>query len=127
MKINKQCFFYKSIAVATFIIFGISTICWSQSTPLPSNHPVKVAAPHLPPILRHDGTGKPIYGDKYAYDRDRNITQLKNWIKLYPEEISDYKRAINDYLSHSDEEALSGNEKELYHDLKSQWLIFSQL
>lgn len=111
---------------------GIFLLCftingWSQIAPLPVDHPIAVAAPHLPPILRHDGIGKPMYGDKFTYKQDENIANLKKWLIDYPEEVVKYKEAISGFLKSSDLSTLSENEKELYYDLKFQRMMISQI
>lgn len=115
------------IATTVIMVLGFSLVGWSQSVLLPSDHPIAIAAPHLPALLKYDGVGKAIYGDKYSYKREENMVNIKEWIRNYPEEVTKYKAAINEYLKHADPSLLSGNDKELYHELKSQWMMVSQM
>lgn len=117
----------KTMVAASTMVLCFITMSWSQSIPLPSDHPIAVAAPHLPAILRHDGIGKPIYGDKYTYKGEENAIRIKEWMRNYPEEVIRYKEAIAEYLKNTNVDLISENERELYHDLNSQWMLVRQM
>ncbi|NMM49662.1 hypothetical protein [Marinigracilibium pacificum] len=92
-----------------------------------SEHPIAVVAPHLPQLLRFEGTGNSFYGVERQYQSDNNINRLQAWITNFPEEYSSYKGKIEEYLASVDQEALSNSDLEIYYDIKSQWLMLSQL
>ena len=99
---------------------------FSQTAPLPKDHPVALAAPHLPLITRFDGTGTEFHGDKYSYNLESNTKNMKDWIKSFPDELETYKTAIALYLK-SDASTMPDADKEIFTDLKSQWFMIIQL
>lgn len=112
----------------TFLLtLFLSSFLFAQSTPLPGDHPIAIAAPHLPLILRHDGTGVVFYGERFTYKKEQNETNLRNWIKTYPEEVTKYKVAIAAFLKDTEVSTLTEAQAALYCDLKSQYLMFMQL
>ena len=99
----------------------------AQTSSLPSTHFINSAAPHLPVMVRYDNVGTVFYGINHLYKSVENETSIKNWIKNYPEEFTNYKVAMSKYLKDTDYSMLTDSEKETYCDLKSQWLMISQL
>lgn len=123
MKNIKQ-FLFKKILFISFLFTSVFSYAYSQDAP--SSHPILLAAPHLPKMVRYDGVGKKFHGEKYYYKKEVNENALKNWMKAYPEEAAKYKETTEKYMSTVDILELSPEEKELYYDLKSQWYIFRQ-
>ncbi len=111
--------------LAILLLF-ISYCGFAQTAPLPANHPIALAAPHLPLIIRFDGVGKEFHGDKYTYNLESNLQNIKDWIKNFPDELNSYKGAIATYLK-TDLSTLSDSDKEIFTDLKSQWFMIAQL
>lgn len=108
-----------------FALF-ISTLLLAQSSSLRKDHPIAIAAPHLPTIMKHTGAGAKFYGGKYVYNGEQNNAKLKAWMKAYSGELEKYKVAISKYLEATDESKLSAKEAELYNDLKVQWMMIRQ-
>lgn len=104
----------------------VSCFVFAQPPRLSKNHPVAVAAPHLPAIIRYNGVGQKFYGEKNVYNADQNNAKLKGWMKAYSGELAKYKVAISKYLESTDESKLSTKEAELYYDLKTQWMMIRQ-
>lgn len=109
------------------MLFWLTTLGWSQPVSLPKNHPIAVAAPHLPAIMRYDGTGSKFYASDLVYKNKENHSILREWMKNYPAEVVAYKTAIASYLKSTNPSVLSGSEKELYSDLKAQSIMISQI
>jgi hypothetical protein len=108
-------------------LFCFSTSSRAQSAPLPDGHPIKIAAPHLPLMVRYSGSGRIFYGDnniKYLFE---NTDVTKTWATNYPSELAAYKVAIDKYLKETDVTLLANDQKDVYYDLKAQWAIISQL
>ena len=110
----------KSILVCAALIATQFSFAQTSSTTIAE------AAPNLPAIVRYDNTGDKYYGANHEYKKEENETKLKEWATNFPAEVEAYKTAIESYLK-TDYSTLSDNEKETYDDLKSQWLMFSQL
>lgn len=111
------------------IVFLFSSVIFTafcQSSPLPKDNPVAIAAPHLPSMIRYDGVGKIFYGENAKYKIGVNEAGLKTWSKDYPAEVLKYKDAIVSYLKSAESTTLTDKDKEVYRDLKSQWLMFLQ-
>lgn len=89
-------------------------------------NPVSIAAPNLPEMVRFDNTGEAFNGENHQYKSTENIASLNEWATRFPTEVITYKAAIELYLA-TDSATLSGTDKETYEDLKSQWIMFSQL
>ncbi|MBC7398651.1 MAG: hypothetical protein H7289_01805 [Mucilaginibacter sp.] len=116
----------KLMLLVSVILFCFTTASWAQTAPLPTDNPIKVAAPHLPLMVRHSGTGKVFYGDAYNYKAE-NATVMKQWMTDYSAEVSTYKAAIDKYLKETDVTLLADDKKGVYYDLKNQWAMISQL
>ncbi len=116
---------YKYICFLYFFC-GLFFTSFSQSAPLPKNHPIAIAAPHLPLLIKYTGQGIvfKVKNNKYAFDR--NERQFKIWMYNYPDELLNYKNAIAIYLKHTQPSTLKKGNKQLYIDLKSQWLLIAQ-
>lgn len=114
----------KSLLFLTLLFSVI--VGFSQTQPLSKDHPIAAAAPHLPLIVRFDGTGTEFHGDKYSYNKELNEAALKTWIANFADEFKSYKSAISDYLK-TDPATLSDSDKDVYSDLKSQFWMISQL
>ena len=99
---------------------------FSQNLPLPEAHPIAIAAPHLPLMIRYEGQGIVFNIENNKYKFEGNEGRLKNWMKTYPDELSKYKDAIAIYLKNISFRKLANENKELYIDLKSQWLLITQ-
>lgn len=108
------------------ILSSFFLTAFSQSMPLPSDNPISIAAPHLPLMIRYDGTGKVFYAENTTYKSELNQSNLKDWIKNYPDEVSRYKIAIGTYLKTADTGGLTTENKEIYRDLKSQYVMVIQ-
>lgn len=113
--------------ILCILLISISNTIYSQSKEPYKINTIVNLAPHLPKMLRYDGSDKAFYGVKHTYKSGQNENNLKEWIKKYPEEAEKYKAEAAKFFESMTEETLSGVEKELYCDLKSQWLMFSQL
>ncbi len=98
----------------------------AQTTDLPKDHPIKIAAPHLPLLERHTGEGQAFYGEKFVYKSESQV-KIKEWAGAYPAELEAYKVAIEKYLKDTDPATLSETAKETYYDLKAQSMLISQL
>lgn len=105
--------------------FHLQTL--SQSGDLRKTHPVVIAVPHLPEMIKYNGEGKPFYGEKFKYKKNENEDNVHEWIKAYPEEYKKYKTVIAEYMKATDPETLSADAATLYYDLKAQWLMIRQL
>jgi len=99
---------------------------FSQSLPLPKAHPIAIAAPHLPLLLKYTGQGIIFNVENNKYTFDGNEQRFKIWMDDYPTELMHYKEAISYYLKNTHPEKLNGENKQLYVDLKSQWLLIVQ-
>lgn len=91
-----------------------------------SSAEVTTAAPNLPKMLRYDNVGEAFNGTNHQYKLTENETSIKEWMTNFPDEVISYKKAIEEYLK-TDYTTLTESEKNTYDDLKSQWLMFSQL
>ncbi len=109
------------------MLFWFATLSWSQPVSLPKSHPIAVAAPHLPAIMRYDGAGSKFYAGDLVYKNEENHSNLKEWMKNYPAEVAAYKTAVALYLKSTNPAVLFNSEKELYSDLKAQSLMISQI
>lgn len=99
----------------------------AQTTPLPKDHPVKVAAPNLPEMVRATASEENVFhGLGYSYS-NANEAKVKAWIAKFPAEVDSYKTAINLYIKDSETKTLTDVEKEIYSDLKSQFIMIIQL
>ena len=114
----------KSLLFLVILFCGF--VGFSQTQPLSKDHPIAIAAPNLPLIVRFDGTGTEFHGEKYSYNKESNESGLKTWMKNFPDEFKNYKIAISDYLK-TDPSTLSDSDKEVFTDLKSQNLMIIQL
>jgi len=117
----------KVILSICIFLFCFSTSSRAQSVPLPDGHPIKIAAPHLPLMVRYSGSGSIFYGEndiKYLFE---NKEVMKKWMTDYPAEVSAYKTAIDKYIKETDVTLLANEQKEVYYDLKAQWAIIIQL
>ena len=117
----------KLILSICFFFFCFSTDLLAQSDPLPDGHAIKIAAPHLPLMVRYSGSGDIFYGEndtKYLFE---NKDVMKKWMTDYPAEVPAYKTAIDKYIKETDVTLLANDQKELYYDLKAQWAIIIQL
>ena len=94
--------------------------------PLPEAHPIAKAAPHLPLMVRYEGQGIVFNVENNKYKFEANEGRFKNWMKTYPTELLHYKEAISSYLKNTRIAKLSDENKQLYIDLKSQWLLILQ-
>lgn len=117
--------FKKLCMLAVFVT--ITIVAFSQKSPLPANHPVALAAPHLPLIVRHDGSGAIFYAEKFTYKSEINVSNLNDWIKNYPSEVISYKDAIAQYFKSTDSAKLTSDDADQYFDLKAQYLMFQQI
>lgn len=122
---NYYCLFGMKQLAMTICFLCCVYMAQAQNNDLPANHVIKVAAPHLPKMERSNG-GKVFYGEKHTYKLE-NKAALEKWMGQYPAEAVAYKAAITKLLNETDVNTLSDQEKELYYDLKSQWLMASQL
>ena len=113
----------KSLLFLLILFCGLAG--FSQTQPLSKDHPIAVAAPNLPLMVRFNGTGTEFHGEKYSYNKESNESAFKNWIKNFADEYKSYKTAINDYLK-TDPSTLSDSDKEVFTDLKSQYWMLSQ-
>lgn len=91
-----------------------------------SGNTITTAAPNLPKMERYDNVGEAYNGTNHQYKLTENETSLKGWMTNFPDEVVSYKKAIEEYLK-TDYSTLTEGEKETFDDLKSQWLMFSQL
>ena len=99
---------------------------FSQNVPLPKAHPIAIAAPHLPLIVKYEGQGIVFNVENNKYKFEGNEGRFKNWMKTYPEELAKYKDAIAIFLKNSPTNKLNTENHQLYVDLKSQWLLIVQ-
>ena len=111
---------FKTILVCVALI--ATQISFAQT----SSNSVTEAAPNLPEMVRYDSVGNEYHGVNHSYKTEENEASLKEWATSYPAEVEAYKVAIESYLE-TDYSTLSDSEKETYDDLKSQWLMFSQI
>lgn len=99
----------------------------AQTTPLPKDHPVKVAAPNLPEMVRASASEENVFhGLGHSYSKANEAT-VKAWIAKYPTELESYKTAISIFIKDSESKTLTDSEKETYRDLKSQYFMIIQL
>ena len=98
----------------------------SQNQPLPKAHPIAIAAPHLPLLRKYTGQGIIFNVDNNKYSFEGNEHRFKEWMDDYPDELLTYKNAIAYFLKHISPEKLSGDNKQLYIDLKAQSLLIAQ-
>jgi len=117
----------KIVLLSTLLLLTIS-ISQAQTGPdIPSDHPISIAAPNLPKVTRHDGLSDAFYGYNYVYNLGENESNLLDWKENYPVEYENYVKVASEYFSTTDESTLSDTGKEVYADLKSQWLMLNQL
>lgn len=111
-----------------FLFFFSSLFCtaFSQTMPLTADNPIAIAAPHLPLMIRYDGVGRVFYGENTTYKFEINDSNLRTWIKNYPDELVTYKDAASKYLKTAESTLLTAGNKELYQDLKSQYSMIIQ-
>jgi hypothetical protein len=120
----------KELSILLFFLI-VSTLATNkanaQTTPLPKDHPVKVAAPNLPEMVRATASEENVFhGLGYSYS-NANEAKVKAWIAKFPAEVDSYKTAINLYIKDSETKTLNDVEKEIYSDLKSQFIMIIQL
>lgn len=104
-----------------------SVMGFSQLGPLPKDHPITLAAPHLPLIVRFDGIGGEFHGEKYSYKKEQNTANFKSWVASYPQEVTPYKDAMAGLIKSTDVSLLSDSDKETFTDLVSQYWMIIQL
>ena len=109
-----------------FIFCSCFSVAFSQTLPLPKNHPIAIAAPHLPLILRYTGQGIVFSSENNKYSFEGNEQRFKLWMDDYPGELKQYKAAISYYLKNTQPAKLNDENKQLYVDLKSQWQLIVQ-
>ena len=85
-----------------------------------------MAAPHLPLLLRYTGQGIVFSSENNKYTFEGNEQRFKKWMDDYPTELLQYKKAISYYLINTHPAKLNDENKQLYIDLKSQWLLIVQ-
>jgi hypothetical protein len=95
----------------------VSSIVLGQTKALPDDHPIAKAAPHLPLMVRYKGSGNAFHGEKYVYQKEENESKIREWIKRYPSEFTQYTGVISSFFK----------EKEIHNDLMSQWIMIRQL
>lgn len=108
------------------ILVCIALLATQISFAQTSSSSVTEAAPNLPEMVRYDNVGDKYYGVNNEYKNDENVSSLNEWIANFPAEVEAYKAAIETYLA-TDYSTLSDEDKATYDDLKSQWMMFSQL
>ena len=59
--------------ILTLCALFFSSLLFAQNTPLPKDHPIAVAAPHLPSMIRYNGVGHKFYGEKFTYNGAQNF------------------------------------------------------
>jgi len=116
---------YKLLLAFCFIFISFTSL--AQKEALPKDHPISLAAPHLPLFSRFQGEGRVFHGENYTYNTEKNENSIRQWIKNYSNEVKAYKEAILNYIKAVDISTLPENEKEVYYDLKSQWFMISQI
>ena len=120
--------FLKNVIFTIAFIFTFTISAQSDSEiRTAKDNPVMQAAPHLPEMLRSNDGDKLFYGVKYTYKADENEKTLKEWSVNYPNEVDSYKVAIAKYLNDTDVTKLSAADQNTFYDLKSQWLMATQL
>lgn len=116
---------FKPICILFFFtIFFCKVFC--QDLPLPINHPIAIAAPHLPLMIKYDGQGLVYTIENTRYKFDVIERDVKSWMRNYPEELVKYKAAIYSFLKIKQPITLPADRKNIYNDLKSQWLLIAQ-
>lgn len=111
------------LAVYTFSTNNVN----AQTTPLPKDHPVKVAAPNLPEMVRASASEENVFhglGNSYS---KANEATVKAWIAKYPTELESYKTAISIFIKEAESKTLTDSEKDTFSDLKSQYFMIIQL
>lgn len=110
----------------TFVI-GVALIASQSVFAQSSSDAVLEAAPHLPTMVKAEAEDTDVFnGVNNAYKNDLNLESLKAWAEAYPSEVTAYKEAMESFLT-TDYESLSDSEKEVFNNLKSQWIMFIQL
>jgi hypothetical protein len=114
------------LLIALFIVVATATNTNAQTVPLPKDHPIKIAAPNLPLFERASaGSGRVLYGEKYDYAYS-SVEKVKEWMVNFPSELETYKVAIKKFLADADLDTMTNERKELYYDLKNQWILITQ-
>ena len=99
----------------------------AQTTPLLKDHPVKIAAPNLPEMVRASASEENVFhGLDHSYSKANEAT-VRAWILKHPSELESYKTAIIIFIKDSEAKTLTDSEKETYSDLKSQYFMIIQL
>ena len=114
------------LLIALFIVVATTTNTNAQTVPLPKDHPIKIAAPNLPLFERvSTGSERVLYGEKYDYTYS-SVEKVKEWMVNFPSELETYKVAIKKFLADADLDTMTNERKELYYDLKNQWILITQ-
>lgn len=124
---NKITILKNVLCIAT-LMFTMSLSAQSESEAITaSDNPVIKSAPHLPVMERSTEEGNLFYGAQFTYNKVDNEKALKEWSENYPNEVASYKIAIDSYLKNTDVSKLSAADQNTFYDLKSQWLMATQL
>ena len=118
MKNFNSVFPCKQMLLVGILLISTKYYSWGQNGPLPDDHPISKAAPHLPEVLKFNGNAN---GLKYSvYLSPQEEDSIREWATTYPEEVRTYKSAISAFIENSDISSLSESDKILYADLQAQ-------
>ena len=101
---------------------AITSITGTDTSSLDIEDTIASVASHIPSVVRHSGSGKIYYTDKYEYTNACHLATLK-WVKNYPAEAKAFHNAVTKFLEDTDVSKLSTTQAEKYYDIQAQWLM----
>jgi hypothetical protein len=119
----------KRLLLLACILLG-SLSGYAQTTSLtPSQYVASLAllAPHRPVMERELNGVDVFHGGLIEYKHEDNHEALEDWLDDYPQEVEAYKISIQNYVNITTNTLLTGNEADIFADLKAQWVMMSHI